>query len=274
MDIDSEDGFINISKRFLVSDKIKGRYVQEGNEKIWSLYIKIDELSTIAEIKGNWYKIEKLRNDIIQEKGVNFNIFKNSLVHYLIQLNHTIYIIKSNPTNYSDLLMDNSIFNTSHQKHESFLYKDLAAVMNFDSLLFFLCVFNEKISSNERKIFETYLDNLFKTFSIKDEERIKLKNLAQKHINNDELPWGLNTGPITNEKVRSKIRKIKDIVKMYENTGLNYLMNTWKWTISKSFWLSLLGQLNRFYPDDYLQYQQIISQRSIDIIGYLPKLRY
>jgi len=240
-----EDGTNYLSKKNNISLNLNGRYIWENDLRQWCFYLRIDELTTIDEIIKNWKKIEKTRDKLIIEYGRNFDIYKNAILAYLL--------------NYKNKINTRSI------------NKIIAGLMNFDALVYSLCIHNndEELLNQiqSKKLFYNLLD----TFNVCKNDINVYEESAKIYLLQNKLPWDLEyTGPITREMVRHNLNYFSKTTdtKHIENTGLIKLMTTWKFLINNDYWDKTIKEIKNNYPDQYSKYKNLLNNRKKEILGF------
>jgi hypothetical protein len=226
----------------VISPHIKLIYVRSGFNKYipevskrWNLHIIIDEKTTINELKDIWWKIEQSRDKLIQFQGTDPKSYSTIILEYV----------------------NNKVISKYH-------YSEISREMNFYSLVFLVWSTANNASEKYRAEGVDIFRNLLKTFQMKDEEVQECENRGMNALKNNDLPWGLDDGPISRRRVIDSLRNhLKKLEK--KSIVINPLLNSDKIhiinfrNIDCGYWQKTEGLLRKVIPADFKKYEKDIN---------------
>lgn len=227
------------TKDIAISPGLRVQYVQ-NLRGIWQIHLIIEENTTSDEIKDQWYKIIEYRENIISYRGKNFDLFHNSLFANLINL---------------------------QKSQKKFKNKLCQFELNFNLLIYSYYATDDTKQGNYHSINKeaalTFFELTMMTFGF-DKKEIKdyLKLASTTFYKNKNLPWGLNTGPITQEKVWGKIRyQRKKLDLKSENTGDEFFKEIETVLLLHHYWEKTKNLIKEKHPNDFSFYKKRLEER-------------
>ncbi len=237
---DSQISHLSGSEVEKISIHISLRYVYEENDR-WNLHIIVDEMTTAAELRESWGKIDKAKEDLKLWQGTDPNWYSIALL----------------------LDLEERKKESSHSK--------LAMDMNFDTLVYLLWAMDESKGKNNSRAGQITFINHLQGLGIKLGSVKELEEQGRIDLGDGKLPWTPKIGPIKARRIIDaliqfeKEKKNKKIV-ITPTTSTNYLTNIRIQALISKYWLQARDILKERNPGEFKLYEDRWNARTNELL--------
>jgi hypothetical protein len=223
-----------------ISLHISMRYIKDESNR-WKLHIIVDEMTTAAELREAWGKIDDAREYLKFSQGTDPNWYSVAL---LLDLEE-----KKKDSSYGKIAMD----------------------MNFDTLVYLFWAIDESKGEEFAKGGWITFINHLQGLGIKNDTIKKWEKQGRAFLADGKLPWKLKEGPITARRITDALRQFKveknsNKVVITQSTSTKYLFDIRITALTNKYWIQAKDLIERWDPKGFKSYKERWETRTAELI--------